>query len=251
MSRPRIHGFAFQRQDTEDAFTIGGMRYLALALDYDGTIASDGVVANETIAALKRVRTSGRRVILNTGRQLDDLGRVFPHVDALDLVVAENGAIVFDPSTGHIDVRGTPPPPAFLAMLHARDVPVSIGRVIVATERRYEAVVRDAMREHGEALHVVLNKGSLMILPAGVDKGSGLLAALAMLRVSPEQTVGIGDAENDEPFLRVCGCSVVVANALPELKERVDRVTTSAYGDGVIEAIDWLVNSDVRVRSGP
>jgi len=218
------------------------MRYLALALDYDGTIASDGVVANDTIDALKRVRTSGRRVILNTGRQLDDLCRVFPHLDALDLVVAENGAIVFNPSTGHTDTRGTPPPPALIAVLRRRDVPVSVGSVIVATERRYEAVVRDAMRELAQSFYVVLNKGSLMILPNGVDKGSGLLAALATLRVAPEHTVGVGDAENDEPFLRVCGRSVVVANALPELKQRADLVMTKADGEGVVELIEWLVS---------
>jgi hydroxymethylpyrimidine pyrophosphatase-like HAD family hydrolase len=34
------------------------MRYLALACDYDGTLASDGVVPSATVAALEQVRAT-------------------------------------------------------------------------------------------------------------------------------------------------------------------------------------------------
>ena len=46
------------------------MHYLALASDYDGTLATDGRVDNATIAALERLRDSGRRLLLVTGREL-------------------------------------------------------------------------------------------------------------------------------------------------------------------------------------
>src|SRR5262245_3968957 len=49
------------------------MRYLALACDYDGTIAHHGRVDDDTLAALRRVRASGRKLLLVTGRELDDL----------------------------------------------------------------------------------------------------------------------------------------------------------------------------------
>ena len=75
------------------------MRYLALACDYDGTIALDGVVDAPTLAALERLRASGRKLLLVTGRELDDLCRVFPHITLFDLVVAENGALVYWPAT--------------------------------------------------------------------------------------------------------------------------------------------------------
>jgi hydroxymethylpyrimidine pyrophosphatase-like HAD family hydrolase len=42
-------------------------RYLALVVDFDGTIASDGVVEPETSAALSRVRQQGRHVLRVTG----------------------------------------------------------------------------------------------------------------------------------------------------------------------------------------
>ena len=75
------------------------MRYLALATDYDGTLAIDGVARDQTLAALLRLRRSGRRAILVTGRQLDDLQRVCPRLELFDRVVAENGALLYRPQT--------------------------------------------------------------------------------------------------------------------------------------------------------
>lgn len=219
------------------------MRYRALAVDYDGTLATDGVVASETVAALERLRASGRQVVLNTGRQFDDLRRVFPRLDVVDCVVAENGAIVVDLANGHIETCGTPPPDCFITTLRARGVsPLAMGRVIVATEQPHEHVVRDTIRELGLPLQVILNKDAAMVLPLGVDKGSGLATALGQLGVSSHETVAVGDAENDAAFLRICGYSVAVANAWPALKETADWVTPSPSGQGVVELIDRLMS---------
>jgi hydroxymethylpyrimidine pyrophosphatase-like HAD family hydrolase len=87
-----------------------------------------------------------------------------------------------------------------------------------------------------------LNKGAVMVLPASVNKATGLNAALEELGISPRDIVGIGDAENDEAFLLMCGCSVAVANALDALKARADHVTVGEDGAGVREIIDWLIS---------
>ena len=49
------------------------MRYLALATDYDGTLAHDSHVSEEAIAAIERLKESGRKLILVTGRELPEL----------------------------------------------------------------------------------------------------------------------------------------------------------------------------------
>ncbi|MEH2406443.1 HAD family hydrolase [Nostoc sp.] len=90
-----------------------------------------------------------------------------------------------------------------------------------------------------------MNKDALMVLPSGINKATGLAAALDEMQLSSENVVGIGDAENDHDFLNFCGCSVAVANALPTLKERVDFVTNGSRGDGVIELIEKLITSDL------
>jgi hypothetical protein len=58
-----------------------------------------------------------------------------------------------------------------------------------------------------------------MVLPPGINKATGPKAALADLELSPHNVVGIGDAENDFAFLKSCGCSAAVSNAVPALKK--------------------------------
>jgi hypothetical protein len=101
------------------------------------------------------------------------------------------------------------------------------------------------IRELGLELQVIFNKGAVMVLPSGLNKASGLKVALDELGLSPSNTVGVGDAENDHAFLDQCECSVAVANALPLLKERVDFVTNGARGAGVTELIDRIIASDL------
>ena len=222
------------------------MRYLALATDYDGTIAHDGVVDASTLAALDRLRASGRKLILVTGRELDDLFRVFAHCDRFDRIVAENGAMVYRPDTGAVRVLTEPPPERFVADLRRRGVtPLSVGRTIVATVEPHEREVLESIRDLGLEWHVVFNKGSVMALPSGVTKATGLTPTLVELELPPERVVGVGDAENDHAFLALCGCAVAVANALPALKERSDLVTQGARGAGVAELIDRMLADDL------
>jgi hydroxymethylpyrimidine pyrophosphatase-like HAD family hydrolase len=95
-------------------------------------------------------------------------------------------------------------------------------------------------------LQVIYNQDSVMVLPNGVNKATGLKAALDELSLSPENVVAVGDAENDHAFLTMCECSAAVANALPMLKAIADIVTTGAEGHGVVELIDGLLANDLR-----
>jgi HAD superfamily hydrolase (TIGR01484 family) len=228
------------------------MRYLALATDYDGTLAAGGTVAPETWDAVRRLRDSGRKVILVTGRELDDLTRVCPPLDRFDRVVAENGALLYRPAARTQQVLGPAPPRAFLQALRDRKVaPLSVGQAIVATVEPYHPVVLQTIHDLGLELQVIFNKGAVMVLPAGINKATGLQAALKELDLSPHNVVAAGDAENDHPFLNLCRCTVAVANALPMLKEHADFVTAGDHGRGVMELIDELLADDLRRRNGP
>ena len=222
------------------------MHYLALATDYDGTIADDGVVDKPTLAALERLRGDARRLILVTGRELSDLQRVMPRLDLFDLVVAENGALLYDPATHEQRALGDAPPAAFVERLRDLGVaPLWVGRVIVATWEPNEGNVLSAIHDLGLNLQITFNKGAVMVLPVGVTKASGLRGALAQLGVSPLNCIGVGDAENDLAFLDVCGLPVAVANALTSVKERAAFVTTGTRGAGVAELIDQLLATDL------
>src|SRR5262249_44715925 len=193
-----------------------------------------------------RAKKSGRKLIMVTGRELPDLLAIFPPIDLFDLAVVENGAVIFEPGTKEIRVLAEPPPPHFAAALKARGVkPLGVGHVIVATDEPFQDLVFKTIHEFGLELQVIFNKGAVMVLPSGVNKATGLAAALADLGLSPHNAVGVGDAENDHAFLRVCECSAAVDNALPAVKETADIVTTGARGAGVAELIDRMIANDL------
>jgi len=227
------------------------MRYLALATDYDGTLAHDGIVGAATIQALERLIHSGRSLILVTGRELPDLQSIFPRLELFERVVAENGALLYRPATHEKRTLAERPPELFLDSLKKRGVPdLSVGDVIVATWHPYQTEVMEAIRDSGLELQIVFNKDAVMILPTGVNKMTGLCAALDELKLSPHNVAGVGDAENDHAFLEFCECSIAVANAIPALKERADLVTQAERGAGVVELIDKLIDNDLADVSG-
>jgi hydroxymethylpyrimidine pyrophosphatase-like HAD family hydrolase len=223
------------------------VRYLALAADYDGTLATDGVVDRDTVEALRRLAATGRKLILVTGRQLGDLRHAFPQASSFDAVVAENGAVLYRPQSRETRVLAPPPPSQFVEALQRRGVaPLWLGLVVVATVQPNETAVIEVIRELGLDLQVILNKGSVMVLPASVDKATGLRAALDDLALDARCVVAIGDAENDQAFLALCGCGVAVANALDTLKAGADHVTRGEAGAGVREVIESLISQDLQ-----
>ncbi|HEV8544176.1 MAG TPA: HAD family hydrolase [Verrucomicrobiae bacterium] len=227
------------------------MRFSTLATDYDGTIAHHGTVDAATVDALQRLKESGRKVLLVTGREIPDLLNVFPEPLIFDRVVAENGAVLYYPESKRSRALAEAPPREFSELLRARGVnTLSVGQVIVATVDPYETEVRLAIKELKLGLEIILNKGSIMVLPPNVTKASGLATALEELRIAPANVVGIGDAENDHALLKICGYGVAVANALPELKKTAHWTTPSGHGQGVRELIEKLLTDSILPESG-
>lgn len=219
------------------------MRYIAIAVDYDGTLAKNGRVLKKTAAAIERARDSGRFIVLVTGRRLDDLRQVFPQIELFDRVVAENGALLYEPATRTETSLGEPPPDALVEALRDRKVKrLAVGRSIVALWEPDDAVALEVINALGLEWQIIYNKGAVMLLPPGVNKETGLRAALAELGISPHNTIGIGDAENDHAFLSACEWSFAPANAIDAIKQRVDRVTAGDHGAGVVEMVDLLLD---------
>jgi hydroxymethylpyrimidine pyrophosphatase-like HAD family hydrolase len=222
------------------------MQYLALATDYDGTLALNGHVSKTTLAAIERLRESGRKLILVTGRTMPELREAFPQMKLCDAVVLENGALLYWPAEDREEVLHEPPPAEFVAELVRRGVePCLVGRVIVASWRPHEKTILEVIQALGLEHHIIFNKRAVMVLPSGVNKATGLASVLARMKLSPPQVVGVGDAENDHAFLDMCGVAVAVANALPALKEKSDVVTIGDHGVGVIELIERLLADDL------
>jgi len=227
------------------------MRYQALATDYDGTIATHGTVDDATLAALERLRASGRKLLLVTGRELGDLRGVFPHWDLFDWIVAENGALLLRPSNQEKVLLAEPPSGPFVEELRRRGVsPLSVGDSIVATWHPHETTVLETIRDLGLELQVIFNKDAVMVLPSNVNKATGLTAALDRMGLSSHDVVGVGDAENDHAFLSLCECGAAVDNALPAVKKRADIVLEKDHGAGVVQLIERMLADDLKDLEG-
>ncbi|RKR84737.1 hypothetical protein BDD43_4988 [Mucilaginibacter gracilis] len=221
------------------------MRYHILTTDYDGTIAENEHVSGTTLDALVRLKATGRYLILVTGRELDQLQAIFPEYTLFDLIVGENGALIYHPATLKKILLGERPPDSFIQALKDKGIPLSVGEVIVATWEPHQDLVLETIKNAGLEYQVIFNKGAIMILPPGVNKATGLHRALKELNLSEHNTVAVGDAENDNAMLQAAECAIAVNNALPQLKAAADLVTAGQRGEGVSELISRLIQDDL------
>ena len=226
------------------------MRFAAVAVDYDGTLATEGLVQAPTVGALEQLIASGRQCILVTGRMLRELLPLFPQAELCARIVAENGAVLYRPSTREQRLLAPQASTALAGALRAKAVmPLDIGDSIIATVRPHEVTVMEAIRDLGLEHQVIFNRESVMILPPGINKASGLKAALEELKLSPHNVVGIGDSENDHALFQASELAVAVNSAVPTLREAADWVTLRPNGAGTAEAMLALVADDMATHA--
>ncbi|HUR69767.1 MAG TPA: HAD hydrolase family protein [Candidatus Thermoplasmatota archaeon] len=205
----------------------------ALATDLDRTLTdADLVLVPRVLDALARARAAGGRVVVVSGRDLPFLRSHVGHV--ADAIVAENGAILLLPQGAprrlgpSVDVQGA------LARLA---VPLERGEVLASADVEHEELLRATLVQAGIDATLIRNRDRVMVLPRGVDKALGVLAALDALGVAPEHAAAAGDGENDVPLLASVGYRVAVGNAVPELKAIAAHVPSQYGGEGLA---DWI-----------
>jgi hydroxymethylpyrimidine pyrophosphatase-like HAD family hydrolase len=223
------------------------MKFSVLALDYDGTIASDGLLDPEVRTAIAEVRSHGIAVVLVTGRILEELRQMAGALGFVDAVVAENGAVLAF-SSGNSRLIGHPAPPNFLEELRRRGIEFKAGQCVVETDAGSSPQVLAVIRELELPLTLVFNRGRLMMLPQAISKGTGLREALTLLRLSPHNAIAIGDAENDHDLLAVCEFGVAVGWGSKALQASADHVLP---GDGPSAVAGYIRQAAKEVRLPP
>ena len=221
--------------------------FRALAVDFDGTISRHGRRPEpHVLAALARTRAGGCRIVLVTGRILSELRADFPDVaDHVDAIVAENGCVVA--TDGQERLLTQPVDRALADRLTRLGVSARTGGALLACDGRHAVTVLEQIRSLGLDAQIVTNRGALMVLPAGITKGTGLYQALGDLGVSHHSTIGVGDAENDHALLDLCEVGAAVGNAVPALRRHADLVLPGRDGDAVTHLLDGPVMSGERV----
>lgn len=202
----------------------GQTRLSVIALDYDGTISVNDTLELTVRNAIAAARRRGVQVILVTGRRLSDLSKLIGDLSLFDAVVAENGAVIAYPSSGHSSRIAPPPPPLLIQELTRRGITAQCGECVIEAEAEKATAIISVLRDLELPLAIVFNRTRLMVLPPAITKGTGLREVLSSLRVSSHNALGIGDAENDHELLSACEVGMAVSWGTDALKRSADHV---------------------------
>ncbi len=215
------------------------MEQMVIALDVDGTLFDGESVAAAATDAVRQARADGHTIIIVTGRRWESLLSVVPTIVALcDCIVCEEGGVMVNVASGELTLLAEPVEQALLAALREAGVPdLDVGHVVVGAPVAWLAAVETARLSVGSQRHLVVNKGSVALAPAGCDKGTGLRAALASLGLEQRRVIAIGDAANDLPMFAIASIAVGVANADEAVRTAGIPLTSGAAGLGVAEAL--------------
>lgn len=222
------------------------MRYVAIAAGFDGTLARNGRCDARCVEALRAIAASGRKLILVTRRELRDVLQIFPEAGVFDYLVAESGAVMHRTATRQSTILAHAPPESFVQELRRRQItPLTVGSSIITTARTYEGEVAATIRKLHLDCELVTNEDTLIILPGGVSKMSGVRAALDELGLSAHNLVAIGNDASDLPLFDLAEHAVAVRNADEPLKRFADRTTEGADGEGFIKFARELIETDL------
>lgn len=216
------------------------MKLAVIALDYDGTVARGDVLDSSVRDAIAAARTRGIVVLLVTGRILDELRRVAGDLHFVDGVVAENGAVIHFPHSGRTSALAPLVPEGFVAELRRRAIPFAAGQCLVDADANEAPRLLDVIRTLELPLVLIFNRGRVMASPQGVSKATGLHVALETLRLSPRNTVAIGDAENDHELLRLAEVGVAVEWGSKALQAVADVVLSGSGPPAVADYVRKL-----------
>ncbi len=84
------------------------------------------------------------------------------------------------------------------------------------------------------------------IMPIGANKGTAFKKLTELLKLDPQNTIAIGDYNNDVKMLEAAGCGVAVANASPEAKAVADYITVSNDEHAIAAVINALERGELK-----
>ncbi|MDZ7850962.1 MAG: phosphoglycolate phosphatase [Halodesulfurarchaeum sp.] len=217
-----------------------------IAVDIDGTLSRpDRSIDPRIIDALAAWPGP---VAIATGKALPYPVALAQYVGIDPIVVAENGgvAVAKDALQVHGDRTAAD---EVAAEYQAAGHELGFGEpdlanrwreteVVISREQPLEPLEAIA-RSHG--LKVVDSEYAYHVKSPDVGKGQAFVSIAEHLGFDPQTVVAIGDSPNDISLFEVVGTSFAVANATDDAKAAADSVTSGAYADGFLEALNELL----------
>lgn len=219
-----------------------------IVCDFDRTLTDEALIPSvEAFDAIRGAKRLGLKFIIVSGRQLDFLLSIEEISQLADAVVAENGAIAYELSTSKKSSPFVKEAKIIKQAFQKSGLKFLQFEVMTSLSVRDVNEVKDLITKNKLDAEIHFNVDSIMVLPRGVTKASGLLLALDLMDAPKDGIIGFGDGENDLPLFEESDIAIAVANALPEVKAKADIVTTLTGGRGVAEQINGMLPTFGRI----
>lgn len=243
--------------------------------DIDGTLLSHktGTVPQSTIEAIRKVQAKGIKVVVATGRDLNEMKKLPLQDIDFDGYLTLNGNICLDHDEklfagneidpGEVEV--------LVSIFQAGKLPfVLIGEnkryinyvddVVIETQESTHGTIPDIGEYNGEKIYQCLafvnsetkeklanlldhcqimswNETGIDIIAKTGGKAAGIQKFLDKEGISRSNTMAFGDGENDRAMLKFAGIGVAMGNGKEILKKEADYVTADIDDDGIAKAL--------------
>ena len=251
------------------------MIYKLIAMDMDGTLLTDDKqISPANQHWIKEAEKQGIIVMLTTGRGYQNIEPYLSALQANPPIVATNGAEVWSSPTAIMERH--PLPWETIEQLRAIALELDVWYWAYNTEELVQKNTWHAKANHEESIWVKFgfstkeqvlltkldeqlknipgievtssNDTNLEISLKGISKISGIQKICSSKGISLEETVAIGDGENDITMLKACGLGIAMENATDHVKQHADLLTASNENDGVAKLIQYVIQYNNRYK---
>jgi phosphoglycolate phosphatase (TIGR01487 family) len=220
----------------------------AFAIDIDGTLTENGggIIHLPAFQNLKTLEKLGYRIIYVTGRSSIEAYLLSVFGGTTKIAVGENGGVVTLSPREHILLGNKQKCIMGYNILNTKIDNVKEKNVFermteVVLERTFDINIgKKILDENNIEVDLFDSKYSFHINDKGINKATGLAKALEILKISPAETVTIGDSETDIPLFEFCGFSVALNHSDTNVKAKASHVVSGNEGKGLVEALDYI-----------
>ena len=244
-------------------------KYKLAAFDMDGTfLDSHKEIRPSTVEACKRASDAGKILAIDTGRAVSEL-TLYPFGEmGIRYGACTCGTVIYDFEQGLVLAKKVIPAEFIpilaeasakedlmlqvmvngISYVEAADVANMPHFQMAVYQPLYEAttsLVDDVrrLRTQERLAHLPLDftyaeQTSFEVTPQGVSKGTGLVDLCEVLGLPIEEAIGVGDAFNDVPMLKMAGLGVAMGNSNEAALQAADVVVGDNDHDGIAEVID-------------
>ena len=122
-------------------------------------------------------------------------------------------------------------------------------KILVMTETEdFQAAWKSFAEKFAGKIVVTSSRDNFLeLMEPGVNKWEAVKAVAESYNIKPEETMCIGDSNNDLAMIKNAGIGVAVGNAKDSVKEHAKIVTASNNDDGVAMVVEAILTQQVTV----